>query len=136
MNSAEFWKLARFVIVGGTSFLIQAGCYYVFTRYIFTDLPLLASFILALVISAEQNYASHRSWTFNDQKSDSGSAVRYVIVLLAGLVLNAGIFWFGQDVLHIYDMIVIVIAGAGVPLVTYFSHRYFTFRSRPLSASR
>ncbi len=135
MNSKEFWKLAKFAVVGGTTFLIQAGLYFVFTRFVFSDLPKLASFILALSIAAEQNYVSHRIWTFKDQKTDSGSTLRYVIVLLGGLVLNAGIFWLGQDVLHIYDMLVIVIAGAGVPFVTYLSHRYFTFRSTPLSAS-
>ncbi len=135
MNSKEFWKLVRFVMVGGTSFLVQAGMYFVFSRFVFTDLPVIASYILALAISAEQNYVSHRAWTFNDQNTDSGSAVRYLIVLLGGLVLNAGIFWLGQDVLHIYDMLVIVIAGSCVPFVTYLSHRYFTFRSKPLSAS-
>jgi len=137
MNSKrkkEFYKLVRFVIVGGSTFIFQSILYYAFSRWLFLDLPHTASYMLAIGFAAVQNYVTHRAWTFGDQKAAQGSVYRFFIVLMSGLMLNIFLFWLFHDVFHWYDLLVVFLVGAITPFFTYLTHRLYTFHENPGAA--
>jgi len=130
----ELYKLIRFVIVGGSTFVLQSVLYFIFSRWLFVDLSHTASYMLAIGFAAVQNYVTHRAWTFGDQKAAQGSAYRFFIVLMAGIALNIFLFWLGHDVWHIYDLLVVFLVGAIIPFFTYLTHRLYTFHENPGAA--
>lgn len=126
----EFKKLARFIFVGSTTFLLQTLVYYFLTRWLLTDLPRLASYCLALGYSLAYNYSLNRAWTFKDQPSARGSVRRYAIVASLATLFSVTLFWVGEDLLHIYDLIVVVGVNVLIPFFTFASHRLYTFNNR------
>ncbi|MBU2566468.1 GtrA family protein [Patescibacteria group bacterium] len=129
----EVLKAFRFFIVGITSFLIQTTIYFVFTRMLFTDVPAIASYMLAIAITAIQNYSMHRTWTFKDQRMAQGTARRFVNVLIIGYCLNSVVFYFLHHILNIYDLLVMIITGLLYPIYTFIAHRIYTFHHAPKS---
>lgn len=130
----EVLKLVRFVIVGGTTFVFQSFLYFVFSRWLFLDMPNIASYMLAIGFAAVQNYVMHRAWTFGDQKTAQGSAFRFLTVLSLGIGLNIVIFWICYGLLGIHDLVSAFIAGIIVPLFTFLTHRFWTFHENPGAA--
>ena len=127
----EALKIIKFFIVGFTSFLIQTAIYYVFTRMLFTQIPAIASYMLAIAITAIQNYSLHRTWTFKDQKMAQGTARRFINVLIFGYCLNSMFFYVFHHILHFYDLLVMITAGFLYPLYTFVAHRVYTFHHAP-----
>jgi putative flippase GtrA len=124
----EFWKLIKFGIVGASTFLFQLILYIIFTRMLMPDLPRVLIYSLALGLAMTENYTAHRLWTFNDQIIPKQSALRYSLIVITAAIVNAGIFYFGHHVIHIYDLKVVLFAGLVVPFITYAGHRWFSFR--------
>jgi len=124
----EAKKFVKFLIVGGSTFLLQSFLYWFFSRILFTSLEKLACFALAVAYGIVYNYSLHRIWTFNDQKSASGTMKRYAVVSFLAVALNNFLFWLGHNIFGVYDLIVVFLSNAVVPLFTYAAHRFFTFK--------
>ncbi|MDF1496525.1 MAG: GtrA family protein [Patescibacteria group bacterium] len=125
---SEFWKLFKFGIVGISAFLIQFILYFIFTRFLMPGLPRTLVYVLAMGYSMVENYTAHRLWTFSDHIVTKGSVWRYASVVALAAIINAVIFWFGHNIIQIYDLIVVIIAGLAVPFITYAGHRWYTFK--------
>ncbi len=128
--SFELKKLIRFVIVGGATFVFQFCVYWICSRILMPDLPLLPVYMLSLGYAIAGNYTAHRLWTFRDQKPAQGSVWRYACVAFSAVLLNAAIFHLGVNLLHINDLIIVLIAESLIPLITYAGHRFFTFKQK------
>ncbi|MFA6160943.1 MAG: GtrA family protein [Patescibacteria group bacterium] len=129
----EVKKLTRFIFVGSTTFLLQTLVYYFLTRWLLADLPRLASYSIALAYSLAYNYSLNRSWTFKDQSSARGSVRRYAIVASLATVFSLTLFWVGEDLLRIYDLIVVVGVNVLIPFFTFVSHRLYTFNNKSIT---
>jgi len=127
----EAKKLVRFLFVGTSTFLLQTFVYYFLTRWLLIDLPRLASYSLALFYALAYNYSLNRAWTFKDQASAKGSVRRYALVAAAATLFSMTLFWIGEDLLHIYDLIVVVGVNVLIPFFTFISHRVYTFNNKP-----
>ncbi|MDD5725941.1 MAG: GtrA family protein [Patescibacteria group bacterium] len=127
----EVYKLARFVVVGASTFLLQTALYFIFSRWLFTHVPHTVSYILALVYSLAYNYSLNRLWTFGDQSSAKGSAWRYSVVAVTASAICAVLFWIGHDLLHFYDLYVVVMVNLLIPFYTFVAHRLYTFHEQP-----
>ncbi len=127
----ELEKVFKFLIVGGSTFFIQSGCYLLFSRLVLPDMNRTAVFVLANLISIIFNYSVNRAWTFGDQASAKGSARRYAYVVVAASCISAFLFWLGHDLMQIYDMIVVVAVNAIIPFFTFVTHRLYTFHPEP-----
>lgn len=127
----EVFKLARFVVVGASTFLLQTALYFIFSRWLFTYVPHTVSYILALVYSLAYNYSLNRLWTFSDQASAKGSAWRYSIVAITASAICAILFSIGHDLLHFFDLYVVVMVNLLIPFYTFVAHRLYTFHEKP-----
>ncbi len=124
----EIERLARFVIIGGLSFLMSAGLYALFSRWLWVQGNRTAENFLSVSITAIFNYLAHRSWTFRSQGQHRDQMWRYIIVTVSATLLQSGLFWLGHVYFGWYDFIVILLVAAVIPLFTYAMHRVFTFR--------
>ncbi|MFZ6015915.1 MAG: GtrA family protein [Patescibacteria group bacterium] len=126
----EIKKVIRFIIIGGITFILQSFLYLLFSRLLFTDINNTASYCLAVSYAVIFNFLGHRLWTFQDQKSDNKSPLRYALIVAVGFILSALLFWIGHALLKVYDLLVVVLTGFSVPIVTYLGHRFYTFKNQ------
>ncbi|MFA6099450.1 MAG: GtrA family protein [Patescibacteria group bacterium] len=127
----EIKKLSKFLIVGTTTFVFQASLYFIFSRWLVSYLPQTMSYFLAVLYSLIYNYSLNRLWTFGDQTSAKGSAKRYAVVAFTASIFSSILFWMGHDLLHVYDLYVVVVVNLLVPFYTFISHRKYTFHTHP-----
>lgn len=130
-SAREIKKLIKFVIIGSTTFLIQAVFYLFFSRWLLADMNPTLLYALAVVYSLTFNYTGNRVWTFGEQASATGSARRYIQVACMAFVLSAGLFWLGHEVWRIFDFIVLVGVNLIIPFFTFIMHRIYTFHPEP-----
>ena len=127
----ELKKLTRFVFVGCSTFAIQSVLYFIFSRWLFINLPHTVTYVLVLLYSLVFNYSINRVWTFGDQAAAQGSVKRYAVVALSASLMCVVLFWVGHDLLRFYDLYVIVAVNLMVPFYTFAAHRHYTFHDKP-----
>jgi putative flippase GtrA len=79
-------QLARYLLVGATNTAITLASYALLVRA--GGPPVVAS-VVAFAAGAANGYRLNRSWTFRTAPGGARAGGRYVVVLLAGLALNA-----------------------------------------------
>lgn len=124
----ECERIARFMIIGGLSFVFYYSLYALTTRVLFPQGNRSVMNFLVTCISSVLNYLAHRSWTFRSQGAHSVQATRYVMVAVSAILLQSLLFWIGYHVLGAYDLLVIFVVAILIPFYTYLAHKLFTFR--------
>jgi putative flippase GtrA len=79
-------QLLRYLLVGAANTAITFATYALLVR---AGVPPVAASVVAFGAGAVNGYVLNRSWTFRSARRGAGAGGRYVIVLLAGLGLNA-----------------------------------------------
>ncbi|MEI7512169.1 MAG: GtrA family protein [Candidatus Uhrbacteria bacterium] len=126
---AEGGTFARFLVVGGLSFLINIGVYALLSRVLFPNGNRLIESVAANGIAILFNFLLHKIWTFGGAvKKDHFQMVRYGIVVAGAAALQACIFAFGHGRFGINDFLVIAVATGICAIFTFFAHRFFTFK--------
>lgn len=124
----ECLRIARFLLVGGSSFAVNALLYIFFSRLVFASAPAELSNVVSVVLSSLYNYTMHRAWTFQSRGSHRKQGFTYLLVALSAMAVQATLFWIGYRVLHVYDIITVVVVNLLIPLYTYPLHKHLTFR--------
>lgn len=126
MDPAQVYKIARYLISGGTGVLINlivlyAGVHYLHVWYLFASA---AAFIIAYAFS----FVLQKYWTFKDSsKRVYTQALWYVLVAIVNVALNTIIVYVGVHGLHIYYLAAQIIGSALVAIESYFIyHAIFT----------
>lgn len=125
--------LLKFLIVGGTSFLVYLGAYTFQSRVMFpgaSDDARVYMNMAATAFSVLFNYTAHRFWTYQAKHTNARQIAWYLFVAVSVTFLQSFLFWLGHVVLGIYDYLVILMVGVICALYTFLMHRYFTFRVR------
>lgn len=126
------WKMvAKFLIVGGLSFLAYILPYTLLTRVLFQDGNRVVMNLIATCISVVFNYLAQSTWTYRAQEHSFRQLGRYGFVLVSVTALQSLLFWVGTVELGLYDYAVIVVVAGLCACYTFLMHRYFTFRARP-----
>ena len=129
-SKLELVKIVKFVFVGGSTFVLQTIIYFVLSRYVILKFDNFYSYILALMIAIIYNYIAHNYWTFKDSSRIIKSSIkRYVLVVLLAFLLNNFLFYLGDNILRIYDLLVLVLVNFLMMFFTYLVHRFYTFKS-------
>jgi putative flippase GtrA len=123
----ESLHLLMYGFVGGSSFIINAGVYWVLSRVVWSTAPHWIVNIPALCIAAIYNFTLHRTLSFRMDAFSRNMVGRYLFVVIVSMAVNSTLFYIGNEVLKLYDLIVLVFAGGTVAVGTYFLHRLFTF---------
>lgn len=126
----EVWNLFKFGVVGGTSLALNAGIYALLSRALWTDGNRTAQAVIAVGLASFYNFTLHRAWTFKARAFNTKMVMRYLVVMAGGTALHGSLFYIGHEIFGWYDLAVLVGAAFLVALVTYGSHRWFTFHPK------
>lgn len=132
----EFERIARFIIIGGLSFIFNYVLYIAISRWIWTKGDRTLENFITTSITCIANYLAHRAWTFRSEGSHGTQAVRYVIVAVSAIALQSFLFWIGYHVLGGHDLVVIFVVAILIPFYTYLAHKLFTFRATHVISSK
>ena len=117
----------RFLLVGGTATAVHYGI--LIALHERGGWPLLIATSTGFAISAVFNFTASYFFTFRSAAPIPRSMVRYVVVSVTGLGLNAGIFWLLNDVFNGHYMVAQVFATGTVMIWNFLLGRLFTFAS-------
>lgn len=120
-------QASRFILVGGTSFIIDFGAYYILTR--FGHFPYFLSRVFSVSLALIWNFTCNRYWTF---RAGSGilskQIVKYLIVIVSTSLANLGLMKFGVEILRLPDLLVLVVVAGFLALVNFILHRFWSFK--------
>lgn len=129
------WKtVVKFVLVGGSSFLVYLGAYTLLSRGLFPQADEERRVLMNLAasgVSILYNYLAHRFWTYQAKEASIRQLAWYVFVAVSVTGLQTALFWFGHVFLGLFDYLVIVLVGIICACYTFLMHRFFTFRITP-----
>lgn len=116
-------QIMKFTIVGGLSFIVDAGILYLLTRFlnIYYLLSSLLSFVIALIF----NYILSMKYVFINKKEIGRSKefIIFVVLSVIGLLINELIMWIGVDFAKIHYMLTKIIATAIVMIWNFVSKK-------------
>lgn len=125
---AEGKKLIKFVLVGGTSFLIYFFAYLALSRFLFPESNKTLLNFISICVSTIFNFVAHRSWTYEVKERSMKQLIRYLLVVGSVAMLQAFLFWIGYEVLKVYDLLVTFFTAGICAMYSFVAHRLFTFR--------
>ena len=120
----------RFVLVGGVNTVLQFGLFALFdlgdrsiVRYL---VSLYASYLVAIIVA----FFLHRRFTF--RAADSGNPIvdffRFTSVYVVSLLINTALLPLLVETAHLSPLLAQAIVTVFTTLVSYFGHKYFSFR--------
>ena len=133
INRHDFWQLFRFVVIGGSTFVIYYGLYIALSRWLWTGGNRTLENFLANAVAVIFNFFGHREYTFRVVERSHAQLAKYLIVLLGGVGLQVVLFWLGHSVFKVYDLLVAPGVVVLVSLFTFTIHRTFTFKPKAQS---
>ena len=115
-------KLIRYALIGGVSTLIHIGGASVYIYLI--NSSLLQSNIVGFLIAYTFSYTIQSKFVF-EAKISRDKAIRYFIVQILALLVAIAL----SDILSSYNSYIkSIIVALLLPLVTFFVHKFWTFR--------
>lgn len=124
-------QFTKFCAVGAVATALQYGILVGLVRMFDTD-PTLASSI-GFAVSAIGNYQLNYYFTFQSDRSHAHTGIRFAMIALSGLALNAGIMHVGATIVGIHYLGAQVLATLVVVGWTFFANRRWSFA--PLSSA-
>lgn len=141
MNRSERLKslikeFARYLVVGGTAFLVDFGVLYLSKTYLFHSLGDLGVYLataLGFLVGLTYNYILSLIWVFQSAKDQKkgrtvGAFLIFAIIGAIGLLLTEGGMFLGYQLLHINYMIVKLVVAAFVLLWNYGARKILIFK--------
>ena len=131
-------ELAIFLVVGLLTVVIDFLSYHGFLKLKPFDIESINiakgfGFIVGTIFA----YFANRFWTFNQQTTSSGSAYRFAVVYVAGLLANIGInhlyiAWFSNpEISSFITLLIAFILATGVSAtLNFLGMKFFVFTSR------
>lgn len=118
----------RYILVGGTAFIVDFGSLYILTDYmgIFYLLSAAIAFTLGIIV----NYLLSVKWVFNKHTLDNRlyEFGVFAVVGIIGLGINEVIIWYLTSNLHYYYLFSKIVSAVVVLFWNFFARRYTIFR--------
>ncbi len=141
MNQSEKWKalvkeFARYLVVGGTAFLVDYGVLYLSKTYLFQSLGDSGVYLataLGFLAGLSYNYILSLVWVFQSAKAQNkgktvGAFLVFAVIGAIGLLLTEGGMYVGYQLMHINYLIVKLFVAAVVLLWNYGARKVILFR--------
>ncbi|WP_426738756.1 GtrA family protein [Plantibacter sp. 2H11-2] len=118
----------RYLLVGGSAFLVDLGLLALF--YTVLGWPLPVATVVAFLLSFVYTYSMQRVFAFGSQAPQGGALVKYAILVVFNTIATAAIVslidttfagWIGGK----------VVATVATTIWNYFAYRYWVFAHRP-----
>lgn len=123
-----FRQFVKFGVVGLSSFIIDAGIYFIETRFfgIYYIVAKGASFIISVINS----YIWNRRWTFrSENKEKAQEFIKFLTVAGIGFGLNVSIMFLAVSKLHWPDYYGLVLATAIVTIWNFTINKLWIFKN-------
>lgn len=121
----------RFCIVGIMNTGVDVIVYFVLTRLVgLGDFPISAKVASYFAATLNSLYVNH-SWTFKHPAPITVRTIVYYFCTVGlGVFINAGIHWFGLNVVHMPDMVSVFAAAAGTAVWGFVWSRFVIFKEK------
>lgn len=120
-------KFIKFLAVGGLATAIQYGILILLVET-YLALPVVASSI-GYLVSSIANYLLNYYFTFSSSASHSLAIIKFVGVVLIGLLINSFLVFVMTEIISIYYIIAQIVATLAVLIWNFFAHKYWTYKS-------
>ena len=124
----------RYLIVGGFNTLVGLGLYAGFHALLGHWLGYLLVLIPAYAVGIVVSFVTQRYLVFGARGQVFTDFARFTFVQLSGLALNALVLAFVHVTTSIPPVPAQAISLFFVAVATYFSHKFFSFRRKPVDA--
>lgn len=123
-----FTQIFKFVLVGGTAFVIDY-LFLILFKEVFKFSTLLSA-AMSFTISVIYNYIASVKWVFdvNNNKSKMTNFIVFIILSVIGLILTEIIMYIGEDILKISYLIDKIIATLIVMVFNFITRKIFLER--------
>lgn len=121
-STDRFWEVFRFLVVGGSCFLLEYFLLFALTEFVGFD-PLISAPI-AFTVSLIVNYILCVYVVFHAKNQTGRQMFFFILTSIMGLGINQLVMWFFIDIIGIWYMFAKVIASAIVMIWNYFTKRY------------
>ncbi|MEA4870356.1 hypothetical protein SDC9_126520 [bioreactor metagenome] len=129
-------EFARYLVVGGTAFLVDYSLLYVFSHFVFQNLGDIGVYLataLGFVGGLLYNYLLSLHWVFQSAKDRNrgksvGDFLLFAIIGIIGLLLTEGGMYVGYQVMRVHYMIVKLFVAAVVLLWNYGARKIMIFQ--------
>jgi putative flippase GtrA len=121
-STDRFWEVFRFLVVGGSCFLLEYFLLFALTEFVGFD-PLISAPI-AFTVSLIVNYILCVYVVFHAENQTGRQMFFFILTSIMGLGINQLVMWFFIDIIGIWYMFAKVIASAIVMIWNYFTKRY------------
>lgn len=120
-------QIAKFLVVGGTAFLIDYGVMLALVEGV--GIHYMISNILSFSLSVLYNYVLSVYWVFSPRKKERCASILFVILSIAGAFLNSYIMWELVEVIHMGYQWAKILA-TGIVMVFNFITRKWLFEGK------
>lgn len=123
-------QIVRFGIAGLLSTLIYSAVYLPLSAYVFAREHAVYAVPFAFVVAVTAGFFLHSAWSFrgHGERDTSGRQhMKFVVVQLFGLVLNAGFTWVLTALLHQPNWVPLIPIVTITPLATFALNRQWVF---------
>lgn len=122
----------RFLVVGGINTLIGYGVFSVLQLWVFADIPFgyLASLVLSYAVAICIAFVLYRRFVFPVKGRIVSDFVKFVGVYLVSIGINAVLLPLLAELVGLHPLVAQAISLVLTTLISYFGHKYISFRRR------
>lgn len=131
----ELPKFIRYCVIGLAMLGLTIGGYALFSRVLWTNGPHALQYVLVACIVTCINYQINSRVTFVGSKRNAATFARFVMVTISSICLSTFLFWLGETVFHLFDLMVVFVSNVLIAFYTFALHRIVTFRYHAVSLS-
>ncbi|WP_051267130.1 GtrA family protein [Nakamurella lactea] len=133
----KYRELAKFLVVGGTAWIVDTGLFTIMTHTILVDKPITAK-IISILVSTVLSYVLNREWSFSTRGGRERHHEAMLFFLVNGLALGLNLiplamsrYWFGFNLAHHTQFVVSVadfISANIIGTLVGMAFRYWAYR--------
>jgi putative flippase GtrA len=121
-------KLIRFGLVGGTSGVALLGLTWLFVDGL--QLQVILGSSIAVILTGMYNYSMQYYWTFSSDAPHGGVLIKYLLMCVGILVLNALVMYLGVLLLPVHYLVVQFIANVAVAIWSFTVGSLWVFAAK------
>lgn len=115
-----FKQIFKFIIVGGTAFVID---YVIFAILTFIDLHYLIAQIISFTISLIFNYIASVKWVFDAKKQTKKEIMIFILLAVIGLGINEILLYLFVEKISVHELIAKLISTIIVMIYNFITRK-------------